>query len=127
MACNTCKKTRTNEKTVKPENTESRINILVKIRDYTIKIFAFLFLSAIFIPLVIPATFYALFVTVFMEKGINIVPLGLYIGKKLFKKEDDNDEDDDDGDDDLEDSDYDELLTEDEYELEDSDDITLIK
>lgn len=124
MACNTCKKTRTNEKTVKLKNTKSQINILVKIRDYTIKIFVFLFLSAIFIPLVIPATFYALFVTIFMEKGINIVPLGLYIGKKLFKK--DNDEDDEDNDD-LEDSDYDELLTEDEYEPEDSDDITIIK
>ena len=119
MACNTCKKTRTNEKTVKLKDTESQINIFVKIRDYTIKIFAFFFLSVIFVPLVIPATLYALFVTVFMEKGINIVPLGLYIGKKLFKKKDE--------DDDFEDEDYDDLLTEDEYELEDSDDITIIK
>ncbi len=121
MACNTCKKT--NKQIVGDEKTKSEINILVTIRDYTIKIFAFLFLSAIFIPLVIPATLYALFVTVFTEKGINIVPLGLYIGKKIIKKDDDDDDDDDD----LEDEDYDNLLNEDEYEFEDSDEITVIK
>ena len=124
MACNTCKKTRINEKITKEQKSESKLNLLILIRDYTIKIFAFLFLSVIFIPLVIPATIYVLFVTVFTEKGINIVPLGLYIGKKLFKKDvDDEDLDDED----LDDEDYDDLLNEDEYEFEDSNDITVIK
>ena len=123
MACNTCKKSKTNEK-VEQKNVDSKINLYVKIRDYTIKIFAFLLLSAIFIPLVIPATIYALFVTVFTDKGINLAPLGLYIGKKLFREDE---EDDDEDEDDLDDEEYDDLLDENEYELEDSDEITVIK
>lgn len=122
MACNTCKKSVTYEKVSKDYENNPQDNFLTKVRDNTIKIFVFLLLSAILIPLVIPATIYTLFVTVFTDKGINIVPLGLYIGKKLFKKE----EDEDDEDDSLEDGEYDDLLDEEKYELE-SDEITVIK
>lgn len=120
MACNTCKKSKTTDKVKKENKTQSNGNLALKIRDNTIKFFVFIFLLAIFIPLVIPATIYTLFITVFSNKGINIVPLGLYIGRKLFKEEEEEDDDD------LEDEDYDDLLDEDEYEL-DSNEITVIK
>lgn len=122
MACNTCKKSKATDKIGKQkvENKQTPNNIWLKIRDNTIKFFVFIFLSAIFIPLVIPATLYTLFVTVFTNKGINIVPLGLYIGKRLFREEEDEDDDE------LDDEDYDELLDEDEFEL-DENEITVIK
>ena len=125
MACNTCKKSTTYEKIsddYKKNQTKTQTNFLMAVRDNTIKIFVFLLLSVIFIPLVIPATLYTLFVTVFTDKGINIVPLGLYIGKKLFNDKEEDDEDDDD----LEDEEYDDLLDENEYEL-DENEITVIK
>lgn len=126
MACNSCKKTTTYEKIVddyQKDKDAPKKSLLIKIRDYTIKIFAFILGSIIFVPLVIPLTFYVLYITIFTKKGINVVPLGLYIGKKLFRdKEEEDDEDDD-----FEDEDYDDLLDEDEYELEDSDEITVIK
>lgn len=119
MSCNTCKKS-TKKETIKEKNVESKINLFVKIRNYTIKIFAFLFLSIIFIPLVVPATIYALFVTIFTEKGVNLVPLGLYIGKKIFKEDDEElDEDSD--------EEFDEEFNENEYELENPNDISIIK
>lgn len=94
MACKTCKK----EKKIvnKKDKTLVKNNLFTKFRDYTIKTFVFLFLSAIFVPLIIPITLYVLFITVFTEKGLNIVPLMLFIGKKLFKKDEEDDDDDDD-------------------------------
>lgn len=113
MGCNTCKKSKTTDKSKIINNATLNNNLLIKIRDNIIKLFVFIFLSVIFIPLVIPATFYTLFITIFTNKGINIVPLALYIGKKIFNDNDDDDDDDD-------------ALDWDEYEL-DSNEITIIK
>jgi len=116
MACNTCKKSKTTDKSKTKNDTVSNNDLSIKIRDNIIKFFAFILLSVIFIPLVIPATLYTLFITIFTDKGINIVPLALYIGKKIFKKDEEEE-------DDFEDEDS---LDWDEYEL-DSNEITVIK
>jgi hypothetical protein len=113
MACNTCKKTQSNEKVSVNENS----NFFIQIRDNTIKFLFFIVATVIIVPIVIPATIYTLFITIFTNKGINLVPLGVFIGNKLFNKDKNEEEDED------EEFDFDE----DDYELEDSDKIIVVK
>lgn len=119
MACTTCKKTRADiaeDILVKDENKTTFKNI----RDYILKFLLFIVMAIVLTPLLIPIFIVVLFKMVVLSKELNLLPIVLYLGKKIFKEkgeEDDEPEDDENYDD----------LNEDEYELVDEDEITELK
>lgn len=125
MACKSCKKTNAE---IYNESVESVSKS--SIFEYVSRFMIFILLCIIILPFIIPITIYALFVTTVLDKGINLVPALVYLGKKMFKDdEDDGDEfeNEEDGGDDFEnDEDYDDL-SDAEYELVNDNEITIIK
>ena len=117
MACTTCKKTNADLYNESIEKDTNGVSLFAKINQYLLKFLIFLFLCAITLPFIIPITIYALFITSVLDKGINLVPVLAYLGRKMFKDEDDNDDDDED---------Y-ENIDEEYYELVDPNEITIIK
>ncbi len=111
MACASCKKKRI-EKPLEYIVDDKNSSLPIKIRNIFLKIVVFLVLCVIVLPLIIPATLVVLFRLVMTKEGINLVPLLLFIGNKFFPDEEEEEEDDEEGD---------------EYELEDEDEITVIK
>jgi hypothetical protein len=103
MACSSCKK---NGKL--PElKVEGPQTSWGKFKYFTIKFLIFL-VSATFISIIIiPVMIVVLFREIVLSKNINLYPLLVYIGKKIFPKEEEPEEIDED--------DFDE----DDYELED--------
>lgn len=118
MSCTTCKKTNREKINDALETKKINPSIWQKIKQYSIRILVFLFLCVIAVPLVIPATIWALWVSTVSNKGINVVPILVALGKRIFKDEDDEDEDDEDEDKEQfeSDEDYDNLMDGD-YEL----------
>jgi hypothetical protein len=130
MSCNTCKQ-RKKEKQLKefiPEikSEQPKTPFLKKVKDFTVKIIIFSLLCVFLTPIVIIAYFITLFNIVILSKNINILPLVYYIGNKIFKNKNDEDEDEDDDDDDDDDED-DEEYDEEDYELENPNDIIVLK
>ena len=123
MACNSCKKRKDGEKVF--NNIKNNINkpnrpIGKKILDFSVRILLFFAFLIFITPLFIIGYLIALFKLTILSKELNLVPVLYYIGTKLLKL--DKDDDDDDDDDDEEDI-YEEDFNEDEYELENPDDI----
>ena len=119
MACNTCKK-----KNLVTQNEVLTTNKSLgkKIRDGFFNFLLFLVLTAIVVPLIIPVSVVALFNLIMLEKTINIYPMMLYIGQRFVKKYGEEEEEEDEEDDD----DYDNL-DEEEYELENPNDVFVLK
>lgn len=123
MGCKTCKG--------KPKNTfgdtvneynEKEKSTGVKIVEYTSKFIVFLLVTTILVPFIIPVLIIVLFKTLVLSHNLDIMPLLIHVGKKIFK--DDND-DDDDYDEDEEDEDFDEF-DQDEYEELNKEDIVVL-
>jgi hypothetical protein len=123
MACNSCKKRKKEniEDLLVEEKKDSKFT---KIKKYTLKSVLFFILLVAIAPLVIVGYVIAMFNIIVLSKGINIYPLLNFIGKKIFKNDDDDDDEDDD---DEEEEDDDEDWDEEEYELENPNDIIVLK
>lgn len=120
MACGTCKNkkgTIVEELTV-PDNSSKKIS-LKKIINTLLKVLYFLILLVVLTPIVLIAFFVVLFRYTVINKDLNIVPILKYIGEKLMKDEDDEDDNDEE---------YDENNPDEElYELENPNDIIVLK
>ena len=110
MSCTTCKKTRADIEHDVINKTKTR-----NVKDYFLKSLLFLFLAIIITPFIIPIFIVVLFRMVILSKELNLLPVVLYLGRKIFKEEEDDDEEDDD-------EVYDNL-SEEEYELLDKNEI----
>lgn len=126
MACNSCKKQKDNEKIYK--KIEERVNnknksLLKKTFDFFIRVILFFVLLTLLTPLFIIGYLVVLFNMVILSKGPNIVPVMYFIATKILKLNKDEDDDDEDEEDDFDE----ELFNEDEYELENPDDIIVLK
>jgi hypothetical protein len=112
MGCNTCKgKVKpTFEETLK-EYKEEKKSSGFKVIEYTSKFIVFLFVSTILTPIIIPVLIIVLFKTLVLSHNVDIMPLLLHIGKKIFKEKDDGyDEDDEEEDvDEFDQDEYEEL------------------
>lgn len=129
MSCKTCKKSSTElyQETIdKTLNKVSKTkNIAQNIGQFFLKTLVFIFLCVVILPICIPVTLYMLFATAYLDKGVNLVPVLVYLGKKLLKdKEEDDDEDEEDEFENEED--YDNVVESD-WELENADDIIEFK
>jgi hypothetical protein len=124
MACSSCKKEKNSEKVY--NNIEKKVNdknksFFKKTIDLSVKILLFLTLLVFLTPLFIIGYLVALFNLVILSKGPNILPVIYFIATKILKLNKEEDEDDDD-----EEFSEDELY-EDEYELENTNDIIVLK
>jgi TM2 domain-containing membrane protein YozV len=129
MACTSCKKTNEELYEESVNNHSETKKTHKKILNYILKFGIFLLLSMIIVPIIIPVTIYVLYITIVSKESINLIPLLVYLGNKLYGTEDKEpeDEDDDDNEEEFEnDEDYDKL-SESEYELISPNDITIIK
>ena len=108
MGCNTCKgKSKpTFEETLKEYKAEEKKSLGGKIIEYTSKFIVFLIVSAILIPFIIPILIFVLFKTIVLSHSVDIMPLLIHVGKRIFKEEDEYDEDEEE--EDLEEFDQDE-------------------
>lgn len=105
MACQTCKsKSDVNKTQNIPVSTSN---------NYILKFLVFLIASVILIPFIIPILLVVLFRVIVLAKNVDISPLLMHMGRKIFPKDQDEAEE------------YDEL-DQDEYELEDPNDIIII-
>jgi hypothetical protein len=130
MACTSCKKTNSEKyndilKKCIGENCEKPNKISKRILHYVARSLIFLFLVVLIVPIIIPITIYVLFVTTILSDSINLVPMLVYIGKKLFNTNK-GDEDEDEDSEYEDDKEFDEFLDED-YEPINHHDITIIK
>lgn len=107
--CGTCKK-KTNISDVIEETNESIGSPIRSIGNYFLKFILFLLLGSILAIIIIPLSLIVLFRVVVLSRGINLLPVVLAIGQKIFKKDEEIEEEDDE-------------LNEDDYELEDSNQI----
>ena len=92
MSCNSCKKKQTPITNLSEKNTpNSRLSIFF---GYVLKVFSFLIVFSLTIPIIIPLLGFVLFKTIVLNKSLDIYPMILYIGKKIFsdKKEDEEEE-----------------------------------
>ncbi len=119
MSCTTCKKK--NVDIDKIINSGGQKKTSKSIKDYTLKFLLFLVLMIVVTPLMIPIFIVVLFRMVVLSKELNLLPIVLYLGKKIFKDEDDDDDDDD------EDEEVEDGLNEDDYELVDENEIIVLK
>jgi len=132
MSCKSCKKTNSEIYNESIDNSKIEGSTLKKINNYLARFIIFLLLCIIIVPLIIPITVYTLFITTVTNRGINLVPALVYLGRKLFKDEnfedndDEFDDEEDDGDNFEDDKDYDNLSNL-EYEPVDANEITIIK
>jgi hypothetical protein len=127
MACNSCKKRKDGEKifnNIKNNVNEPNRPIGKKILDFTLRILILLSLLVFLTPLLIVGYLFAIVKLTLFSKEPNLVPVLYYIGTKFLRL--DKDEQDEDDDDDEED-DEDEFNEDDEYELENPDDIIELK
>jgi hypothetical protein len=127
MACNSCKKRKDGEKVfnnIKNNVNEPNRPIGKKILDFILRILILLSLLVFLTPLLIVGYLFAIVKLTLFSKEPNLVPVLYYIGTKFLKL--DKDEQDEDDDDDEED-DEDEFNEDDEYELENPDDIIELK
>lgn len=107
MSCNTCKSKSKESNKIPISDTTGR-------KNYFVKFIIFLLASAILIPFIIPILIVVLFRVIVLSHGVDITPLLKHIGKKIFTNKEDPDDDD-------------EELDEEEYELENPDDVIVIK
>jgi hypothetical protein len=103
MSCNSCKKKSSYEDII--SKIDEPLTSSQKIKLYTVKFFIFLLLSIILTPLIIPILVVILFKVIVLSEGVDISPLLLYIGRKIFPKEEELEEP------------IDEEFNEDDYEL----------
>ncbi len=92
MSCNSCKKKQTSIANLSEKNTpKSWLSIFL---GYALKVFSFLIIFCITIPIIVPLLGYVLFKTIVLNQSLDIYPMILYIGKKIFsdKKEDEDEE-----------------------------------
>lgn len=108
MACNTCKQSNPTFVVTSDE----KVSNLKNIKHYFFKFLVFLLVSAILIPFIIPILLYTLFITIVLSKGVDIMPLLLHLGKKIFPDEKEEDEE--------------EEINDDEYELENVHDVVVL-
>ena len=131
MACSSCKKQTDNEKIFKKiekKVTDKNKPLYKKILDVFVRVVLFFVLLTLLTPLFIIGYLVVLFKMVILSEGPNIVPVIYFIATKILKLHKEEDDDDDDDDDDNEEDDFDEeLFNEDEYELENSEDIIVLK
>jgi hypothetical protein len=115
MSCYTCKKQKNTLSGETPKIENEKPSIFQKTKKLISKIIIFI-LALIFItPVVLIAYFIAMYKVIFLSQGLNFVPTLVLIGKKLMKlNEDDDDEDDEDE------------YNEEDYELENPDDIMIL-
>lgn len=106
MSCNTCKSKK--EKNLNPE-TETVGN------NYLGKVIVFLLSGVILTPFIIPIFLVVLFKVIVLGHGVDITPLLKYLGRKIFKKDEEESETEN------------EELNEDDYELENPNDIIEFK
>ena len=128
MACSSCKKRTNNEKIFKKiekKVTDKNKPLYKKILDVFVRVVLFFILLTLLTPLFIIGYLVVLFKMVILSKGPNIVPVMYFIATKILRlhKEEDDDDDEDEEDDDFDE----ELFNEDEYELENSEDIIVLK
>ena len=109
MVCSTCKQS--NPTFV--ATSDEKVSNLKNIKYYFIKFLVFLVVSIILVPFIIPILLFVLFKTIVLSEGVNIMPLLLHVGKKIFPEE-------------KEEEDEDEEINEDEYELENVHDVVVL-
>ena len=115
MSCYTCKKQKNTLSGETPKIKDEKLNIFQKIKKLILNIIIFILVLIFITPVVLIAYFVATYKVIFLSKGLNFVPTLVLIGKKLLKlSEDDDDEDEDDE------------YNEEDYELENSDDIMIL-
>jgi hypothetical protein len=130
MACNSCKKQKDNEKIFKKiqkKVTNKNKPIYKKILDVFVRVILFFVLLTLLTPLFVIGYLVVLFKMVILSEGPNILPVIYFIATKILKLHKDEGDDDDDEDDDDNDEFDEELFNEDEYELENSEDIIVLK
>ena len=126
MACTSCKEKRgVSIDDILINTSKDKKSVLKSIKEYTIKTIVFLLLFVLIAPFIIPIFAVALFNTTILSKKVDIMPLLIYVGKKIFKKDNQDEDDDDDEEDDEEEWDEDE--DEDIYELENPHEIIVLK
>lgn len=126
MACTSCKEKRgVSIDDILINTSKDKKSVLKSIKEYTIKTIVFLLLFVLIAPFIIPIFAVALFNTTILSKKVDIMPLLIYVGKKIFKKDSQDEDDDDDEEDDEEEWDEDE--DEDIYELENPHEIIVLK
>lgn len=125
MACNSCKKQKDNEKiynNIQKKVTDNNKPLIKKVLDVFARIILFSLLLILITPLFIIGYVVVLFKMVILSKGPDILPVMYFIATKILKLHKDDEEDEED------EEDFDEeLFTEDEYELENPDDIIVLK
>jgi hypothetical protein len=120
MGCNTCKgKPKVSFDETLKEHKEEKKSTGFKLVEYTSKIIIFLIISAILTPFIIPLLIIVLFKTIVLSQGVDITPLLLHVGKKIFK------DDEDEYDEDEEEEDFEEF-DQDEYEELNKEDIIVL-
>lgn len=126
MACNSCKKQKDNEKiynNIQKKVTDNNKPLIKKVLDIFARITLFSVLLVLITPLFIIGYLIVLFKIVILSKGPDILPVMYFIATKILKLHKDEDDEEED-----EEEDFDEeLFTEDEYELENPDDIIVLK
>lgn len=126
MACNSCKKKKNNEKiynNIQKKVTDNNKPLIKKVLDIFARITLFSVLLVLITPLFIIGYLIVLFKMVILSKGPDILPVMYFIATKILKLHKDEDDEEED-----EEEDFDEeLFTEDEYELENPDDIIVLK
>jgi hypothetical protein len=111
MGCKTCKgKTKPSFDETLDKNNKEKKSIIVKIIEYTSKTIVFLIIACILIPFIIPILIYVLFITIVLSKGVDIMPLLVHVGKKIFRDDyDEDDEEEEEDDDEFDQEAYEEL------------------
>lgn len=92
MSCSSCKKKQTPIiNLVEKTSPKSKLSIFF---GYTLKVFSFLIIFLITIPIIIPLLGFVLFKTIVLNQSLDIYPMILHIGKKIFedKKEEEEEE-----------------------------------
>ena len=118
MSCG-CKAKKGENLSVNDEN-KPKVNIMVSIIHYSIKLIGFL-VAMILLPFLMVVIAYYMFNLIVMTKGVDIKPLFISVAKFMKKVGQDNSDDDDDDDDD--DTEWEEINP-DEFELIGVDDLT---
>lgn len=106
MSCNTCKSKSKDPKQLELKPTGSK--------NYIVKFIVFVIAAAILTPFIIPIFLVVLFKVLVLGHGVDITPLLRYLGKKIFHEEEEPEDDD-------------EEFNEDDYELENPNDIIEFK
>ena len=124
MACKSCKeKSGVSIDDILINISKDKKTTLKLIKEYTIKTIVFLLLFVLIAPFIIPIFAIALFNVTVLSKNVDIMPLLMYVGKKIFKNDEEDDEDEENEEDDEEwDEDEEEV-----YELENPHEIIVLK